>query len=41
MAPGNFAKKIKIIGTAPRPKINLGDAGESSIINRKRKSIRF
>ena len=52
MAPGCFAKKIKIAGaTTPlapanaNAKINktapvLGDSGSSSIISRKRKPIR-
>ena len=42
MAPGCFAKKIKIMGVAKINKTvpSLGDSGSSSIISRKRKPIR-
>ena len=43
MAPGCFAKKIKIAGVAKINKtapVLAGDSGSSSIISRKRKPIR-
>ena len=43
MAPGCFAKKIKIGGVTTKinkPAPSLGDSGSSSIISRKRKPIR-
>ena len=44
MAPGCFAKKIKIGGGVMakinKPAPSLGDSGSSSIISRKRKPIR-
>ena len=43
MAPGCFAKKIKIVGGPTKimkSSVVLGDSGSSSIISRKRKPIR-
>ena len=40
MAPGCFAKKIKIAGVAKINKPSPDSGGSSSIISRKRKPIR-
>ena len=52
MPAGKYAKKIRILGSVPHPSqirttkimastpLRSGDAGESSLINRKRKPIR-